>query len=263
MNTATYPSIQPVPVPSGTVEILPSLHSGPMVLLAIALPVLALLWQGQVTGMLGASGPSTLVGAVAPLDPTPADAPRPIEPAVATEAIPLPEPPPAEELEAISLSPCPEGWDDLGDFRLTAYVLAQEEDFTDSESVDGVCGLEGRWPRDFLFGQGVKMQGSGRAADGRIVHYRGSGCFEVLDCARTASGRCAKAGRTVAVDRTVVPLGSTVWIEGLGIRRAEDTGGGIRGRHIDVYRGTQVGMAQAQGLTRAGRVCVQPEATQG
>jgi 3D (Asp-Asp-Asp) domain-containing protein len=54
----------------------------------------------------------------------------------------------------------------------------------------------------------------------------------------TATGTTARAGRTVAVDPKVIPLGSKIYIEGLGERIAEDVGGGIKGNHIDVYLGT-------------------------
>ena len=54
----------------------------------------------------------------------------------------------------------------------------------------------------------------------------------------TATGTAARAGRTVAVDPTVIPLGSKIYIEGLGERIAEDIGGGVKGHHIDVYLGT-------------------------
>ena len=51
----------------------------------------------------------------------------------------------------------------------------------------------------------------------------------------TASGTRVRAGRTVAVDPRVIPLGSRVYIEGIGERVAEDTGGKVKGHHIDVY----------------------------
>jgi 3D (Asp-Asp-Asp) domain-containing protein len=40
------------------------------------------------------------------------------------------------------------------------------------------------------------------------------------------------------VDPKVIPLGSKIYIEGLGERIAEDVGGGVKGHHIDVYLGT-------------------------
>lgn len=51
----------------------------------------------------------------------------------------------------------------------------------------------------------------------------------------TRSGSKAEEGRTIAVDPAVIPLGSTVLIEGIGIRTAEDTGSAIKGTRIDVF----------------------------
>jgi 3D (Asp-Asp-Asp) domain-containing protein len=39
----------------------------------------------------------------------------------------------------------------------------------------------------------------------------------------------------VAVDPTVIPLGSLVWIQGLGTFLAADTGSLVRGAHLDVF----------------------------
>ncbi|MHA0857599.1 3D domain-containing protein [Paenibacillus sp. CMAA1364] len=52
---------------------------------------------------------------------------------------------------------------------------------------------------------------------------------------RTASGTRVTEGRTIAVDKNVIPMGWWVYIEGIGFRRAEDTGGAIKGNKIDVY----------------------------
>lgn len=52
---------------------------------------------------------------------------------------------------------------------------------------------------------------------------------------RTASGTRVTEGRTIAVDKDVVPLGWWVYIEGIGFRKAEDTGGAIEGNKMDVY----------------------------
>lgn len=49
---------------------------------------------------------------------------------------------------------------------------------------------------------------------------------------KTASGTTPEQGRTIAVDKKVIPLGSTVLVDGVEYV-AEDTG--VRGKHIDIY----------------------------
>ncbi|WP_067923960.1 3D domain-containing protein [Alicyclobacillus shizuokensis] len=55
----------------------------------------------------------------------------------------------------------------------------------------------------------------------------------------TASGRHVQAGVTIAVDPKVIPLGSVVELKfpdgHTEVRRADDVGGAIKGRHIDIY----------------------------
>ncbi|WCN37800.1 3D domain-containing protein [Aneurinibacillus uraniidurans] len=53
--------------------------------------------------------------------------------------------------------------------------------------------------------------------------------------ADTRTGTVATEGRTVAVDPSVVPLGWWVYIEGYGFRKAEDTGGKIKGNRMDLF----------------------------
>lgn len=50
----------------------------------------------------------------------------------------------------------------------------------------------------------------------------------------TATGTKVTAGRSIAVDPSVIPYGSKVYIEGYGWRVAEDCGGGVDGKHIDI-----------------------------
>lgn len=51
----------------------------------------------------------------------------------------------------------------------------------------------------------------------------------------TKSGIWPEEGITMAVDPKVIPLGREVYIEGVGIRTAQDTGSAIKGRRIDLY----------------------------
>jgi 3D (Asp-Asp-Asp) domain-containing protein len=50
---------------------------------------------------------------------------------------------------------------------------------------------------------------------------------------RTATGVYATHG-VVAVDPKVIPLGTRMYIPGYGYAVAADTGGGVRGNHIDL-----------------------------
>lgn len=50
----------------------------------------------------------------------------------------------------------------------------------------------------------------------------------------TASGRMASEG-TIAADTRLYPFGTVMYIEGYGYGRVEDTGGRVKGQHIDLY----------------------------
>ena len=50
----------------------------------------------------------------------------------------------------------------------------------------------------------------------------------------TATGTTARAGRTIAVDPSVIPYGTEVLING-HTYIAEDRGGGVNGKHIDIF----------------------------
>jgi len=66
-------------------------------------------------------------------------------------------------------------------------------------------------------------------------------------CQATSSGVWPWEDVTVAVDPETIPLGSAVWIQDVGIRWAEDTGGKIKGPWIDVFFSS---VAQAKAFNR-------------
>jgi 3D (Asp-Asp-Asp) domain-containing protein len=55
----------------------------------------------------------------------------------------------------------------------------------------------------------------------------------------TATGAVAKPYFTVAVDPSVVPLNSWIWIDALGWWKAQDTGNVIKGKKIDLCFSTR------------------------
>lgn len=52
---------------------------------------------------------------------------------------------------------------------------------------------------------------------------------------KTASGTTPEQGRTIAVYKSQIPLGTEVYIDGLGTYVAEDTGSAIKENCIDLY----------------------------
>jgi 3D (Asp-Asp-Asp) domain-containing protein len=125
------------------------------------------------------------------------------------------------------------------DFLVTCYVISNEADFLGTPLTSNVPGLPAnvRYRKGFI--SDVKLQGSGQATSGQIIHYDGGGTYSVQSCALTSTGVCAVDGTTIAVDPTVVPRRSTVAIDIVGSRVAQDGGGWINGHHIDVYYGTR------------------------
>ncbi len=140
---------------------------------------------------------------------------------------------------------CPAGYEVLGDYHITGYAYALEELYKDSPRVKVECGgLAGEtFHKDFLTKTtgscpyGVKMEGSGVALDGTIVHYDGmeggKNCFSKQACALGNKGKClTDKGVATGPD---IKHGTELLIEGFGKRTAEDVGGGIKKKEIDVW----------------------------
>lgn len=91
-----------------------------------------------------------------------------------------------------------------------------------------------------------------RLDDVTVTHYCTCSDCCGWDTGITASGVRATPGVTVAVDPSVIPLGSDVLVDygdGTGIHyyKADDTGSGVTGAHIDICVGTH---EEAQELGR-------------
>ena len=74
-------------------------------------------------------------------------------------------------------------------------------------------------------------------AKDKDVKYLGKYKLTAYCGCRKCSGKCgkkAKQGRTIAVDKRKIKLGSKVQINGKTYV-AEDVGGGVKGKHIDVF----------------------------
>lgn len=74
----------------------------------------------------------------------------------------------------------------------------------------------------------------------KITHYCCEGYPHICnngDWTITATGTTPTPGRTIGVDPDIIPYGTEVVIEGQTYV-AEDTGGGIGGRHIDILVGS-------------------------
>jgi 3D (Asp-Asp-Asp) domain-containing protein len=158
----------------------------------------------------------------------------------------------------------------VGSYFWTFYYVTEEQRYLDQGEVDDTnlyekdgsnCLVIAEVPAKFA--SSVKIEGTGRLADHRVINYTGScscptsPCYHEVDAAHPwgsgAGGRPLVPFRSVAVDRDVVfPFGRALYIVELdgqlmpgdapwggfvhdGCVYAEDTGGGIDGEHLDFF----------------------------
>jgi 3D (Asp-Asp-Asp) domain-containing protein len=165
--------------------------------------------------------------------------------------------------------------DPLGSFKLTYYYIAVQSDYSGAADTamyarDG--SVLATMPLKFV--KASRLEGTGKLSDGRALNWAGKcayseyGCFTVLDSkysnGRGASGRGLSPYKSIAVDPSVVPLGTRVYIPELagktmpdgsvhdGWVQADDTGGAILGNHIDFFvqdRAAYLSLAKSLGLS--------------
>jgi 3D (Asp-Asp-Asp) domain-containing protein len=122
------------------------------------------------------------------------------------------------------------------------------------------CNVIADVSRDFA--TQLELQGTGKLRDGRVLNIWGACPCERKPCFKVTENKWGTAGtgkplqpfRTVAVDRTVVKLGSLLYVPLLegrtmpgrppwggfvhdGCLVADDTGGGINGHQLDLFVG--------------------------
>jgi len=176
---------------------------------------------------------------------------------------------PETELTGVR-TPAPARGRPLGTFRNTYYSFPSESDFQ-GEAVglyDASCQLIANVPQ--AFHDTLCVQGSGRLASQRTVSFAKRDCacarvcprtnqricYESLDPARFPWGRGAANRpifpmRTVAVDSSVIPLGTALYIPAFvgltapggdahnGCFVAEDRGLHVAGQQIDLFAGSE------------------------
>ncbi|MDF7800005.1 3D domain-containing protein [Pontiellaceae bacterium B1224] len=70
-----------------------------------------------------------------------------------------------------------------------------------------------------------------------LIPYQKTGPFKyrIKHVGKTSSGAMVRPG-TLAADTSIYPYGTVMYIPGYGYGIVEDTGGAIKGQHIDLYR---------------------------
>jgi 3D (Asp-Asp-Asp) domain-containing protein len=98
----------------------------------------------------------------------------------------------------------------------------------------GTKPVEQPWEAEEILGEEYKVTGYCKCAKccGRWAYYQGGGW--------TSLHTRATPGHTAAVDPKVIPLGSRLWVEGIGVLVAEDTGSAIKGKRVDVFFATHL-----------------------
>ena len=69
---------------------------------------------------------------------------------------------------------------------------------------------------------------------GQTIYKSGSSRGQRKQVGITSSGAKAHLG-TIAADTSIYPYGTVIYVPGYGYGRVEDTGGAIKGEHIDLF----------------------------
>jgi 3D (Asp-Asp-Asp) domain-containing protein len=151
----------------------------------------------------------------------------------------------------------------LGTYQLTFYWVANEADYAGADNTNvytSTCSVISKVPSSFA--SALKLEGTGRLTDGRVVNYHKScgcssnGCYVVVDDEHPwgigVQNRPLVPFRSIAVDKNKIAYGSWVYVPALdgvtipegpwggafehdGCLQAADTGSAIVGKHFDFF----------------------------
>jgi 3D (Asp-Asp-Asp) domain-containing protein len=130
-------------------------------------------------------------------------------------------------------------------------VIAEQVRVRTEDGVELGRAVEGQWiaqqPVDEILGYGTQILiRSVATADGQLEYWRAVQMYATSYSPSragipadhpwfgiTASGKPLVRG-LVAIDRSLIPFGTLMYVPGYGFAEAADTGGGVRGRWIDL-----------------------------
>ena len=147
-------------------------------------------------------------------------------------------------------------------FQETYYWVTCEDDAKgerDTELLDPKGNSLGKVRADFA--KNLRLEGTGRTLEGKTLNWAGNGRYSVVKhpWGTGAKGALLEPFRSLAVDPKEIPIGTRILIPQAigallpdgsvhdGVFRADDTGGAIKGKHVDVFCGLKRDMKILQG----------------
>ncbi len=130
---------------------------------------------------------------------------------------------------ALGLESCSSGW------YITGYYIPHEKDFKGPKVSLNVKGTTYKFKQDFI--KAVKLEGDGETEYGWYLHCCWSKETKIIG----ACGTELKPMQSVARDPALMRCGRTLQINTEELKgrtfSAQDTGGAIKGKHLDVFCG--------------------------
>ena len=87
-------------------------------------------------------------------------------------------------------------------------------------------------------GAGYVVVTMGPSAPSRHLNFLGNFLVTCYDLSGLTKSGAMAGPQSAAVDPGVIPLGTQIYVDGVGVRTADDTGGAIVGDHVDIWEPT-------------------------